>query len=94
MPKRLPNLPVTRHTPSRATRLRMLPLALMLTGLFAAAPMLSMAGQAPPLMLPKVYQPGVSLSDYWASEKYDGVRGYWDGEKLLTRGGERIAAPA
>lgn len=24
----------------------------------------------------------------------NGVRGYWDGEKLLTRGGERIAAPA
>ena len=94
MPKRLQNPSVTRHTPSRATRLRMLPLALMLTGLFAAAPILSMAEQAPPLMLPKVYQPGVSLSDYWTSEKYDGVRGYWDGEKLLTRGGARIAAPA
>jgi DNA ligase-1 len=34
------------------------------------------------------------VPDYWVSEKYDGVRGYWDGEKLLTRGGERIAAPA
>ena len=45
-------------------------------------------------MLAKSYQPGISLSDYWVSEKYDGVRGYWDGEKLLTRGGERIAAPA
>ncbi|AYQ29449.1 DNA ligase [Polaromonas sp. SP1] len=49
---------------------------------------------APPLMLAKNYQPGISLSDHWVSEKYDGVRGYWDGEKLLTRGGERIAAPA
>ena len=50
--------------------------------------------QAPQLMLAKAYHPGIALTDYWVSEKYDGVRGYWDGEKLLTRGGERIAAPA
>ncbi|CAN5266136.1 DNA ligase [soil metagenome] len=48
---------------------------------------------APPLMLANVYHPGVNLADYWVSEKYDGVRGYWDGEKLLTRGGERVNAP-
>ncbi|MCJ7798808.1 MAG: DNA ligase, partial [Polaromonas sp.] len=54
-----------------------------------------MAAEAsPPLMLAKVYHAGVSLSDYWVSEKFDGVRGYWDGEKLLTRGGEKIRAPA
>lgn len=52
------------------------------------------APQAPELMLAKAYRPGISVADYWVSEKYDGVRGYWDGEKLLTRGGERIAAPA
>ena len=94
MPKRLQNLSATRHMPSSITRARMLPLALMLAGLLAAAPVLSLAEQAPPLMLAKVYQNGVSLSDYWVSEKYDGVRVYWDGEKLLTRGGERVAAPA
>ena len=48
----------------------------------------------PALMLARVYHPGVVLRDYWVSEKYDGVRGFWDGEKLLTRGGERVAAPA
>ena len=48
----------------------------------------------PALMLAKVYHPGVVIKDYWVSEKYDGVRGFWDGEKLLTRGGERVAAPA
>ena len=47
----------------------------------------------PSLMLANVYHPGIHLADYWVSEKYDGVRGYWDGEKLLTRGGERIQAP-
>lgn len=86
-------------------RLTALPLLLLAAGLLtlalplpaavatgsAAAPS---APGAPPLMLAKAYQPGISLPDYWVSEKYDGVRGYWDGEKLLTRGGERIAAPA
>ncbi|MDH6164987.1 DNA ligase-1 [Variovorax boronicumulans] len=49
---------------------------------------------APPLMLADVYRPGMSLADYWVSEKYDGVRGYWDGKQLWTRGGEPVAAPA
>lgn len=51
--------------------------------------------QAPPaLLLARVYQPGLPLADYWVSEKYDGVRGYWDGERLRTRGGEPITPPA
>ena len=45
-------------------------------------------------MLAEVYRHGMSLGDYWVSEKYDGVRGYWDGQRLWTRSGERIAAPA
>ena len=57
-------------------------------------PGVSWAGDAPALMLAKVYRPGVSLRDYWLSEKYDGLRGFWDGQRLLTRGGEVIAAPA
>ncbi len=49
---------------------------------------------APPsLMLANVYRSGIVLADYWVSEKYDGVRGYWDGTALWTRGGERITAP-
>jgi len=46
-----------------------------------------------PLMLANVYRPGIALHDYWVSEKYDGVRAYWDGSQLLTRGGERIVVP-
>ena len=49
---------------------------------------------APPLMLANVYRDEIILADYWVSEKLDGVRAYWDGEKLLTRGGKRIMAPA
>ncbi|MEO7953733.1 MAG: DNA ligase [Polaromonas sp.] len=52
------------------------------------------AESRPPLMLPNSYHAGIALPDYWVSEKYDGVRGYWDGEKLLTRGGQLINAPA
>lgn len=47
----------------------------------------------PPVMLANVYRSDTPLADYLVSEKLDGARGYWDGEKLLTRGGERIEAP-
>jgi DNA ligase-1 len=51
--------------------------------------------QPPPLILANVYgaDADIDLSDYWVSEKQDGVRGYWDGEKLLTRAGNVIRAP-
>lgn len=48
----------------------------------------------PPLMLAKVWQEHFDPADFWISEKLDGVRAYWDGTKLLSRGGERIHAPA
>ena len=69
-------------------------LFLLLAGLILAGLPLAKAGAASPLMLANVYRPGIDLAAYWVSEKLDGVRGYWDGERLLTRGGERIAAPA
>lgn len=33
------------------------------------------------------------ISDYLVSEKLDGVRGFWDGEKLYSRSGRLIAVP-
>jgi DNA ligase-1 len=62
-------------------------------GLLPWLPTLGRAS-ARPLMLANVYRPGRPLADYWVSEKYDGVRAYWDGEQLWTRHGHRIAAPA
>ncbi|MBX3587583.1 MAG: DNA ligase [Ramlibacter sp.] len=56
-------------------------------------PALSAPG-APPLMLARLYAPGVPVADYGVSEKYDGLRGYWDGRQLWTRGGERVVTPA
>ncbi len=66
----------------------------LLAGLAGLALPASAATGSPPLMLANVYRPGMALQDYWVSEKLDGVRGYWDGSQLLTRGGERVAAPA
>lgn len=50
--------------------------------------------QAPALMLANRYHPGIDLGAYWVSEKLDGVRAYWDGRQLLSRGGHPIHAPA
>jgi DNA ligase-1 len=66
---------------------------LMAAGLAGALPLQALAA-APALMLADVYRPGMPLAGYWVSEKYDGVRGYWDGQRLWTRGGIRVAAPA
>ena len=68
--------------------------AFVLAGLAFLAPAALARNAAPPLMLAEVYRRGMPLADYWVSEKYDGVRAYWDGKQLWTRGGERIVAPA
>ena len=66
---------------------------LIALGLLPFVPTTSHAG-ARSLMLANVYRPELPLADYWVSEKYDGVRGYWDGQQLWTRHGHRIHAPA
>jgi DNA ligase 1 len=67
---------------------------LLVLGAWALGPARAAEGTPPALMLAKVWRAGMPLADYWVSEKYDGVRGFWDGSQLLTRGGRRIAAPA
>jgi DNA ligase 1 len=47
----------------------------------------------PPLQLATKYQQGVVVSDYWVSEKLDGVRGYWNGQQLSTRNGNILSPP-
>jgi DNA ligase 1 len=49
---------------------------------------------APPLLLANTYHDGIDLARYWVSEKYDGIRGYWNGQQLLSRAGNVIHAPA
>ncbi len=47
----------------------------------------------PELLLAKTYQHEINLSDYWVSEKLDGVRAYWNGEILVSRQGHTFNAP-
>lgn len=49
--------------------------------------------EPPELTLANVYQKGMSLDGYWVSEKLDGVRSYWTGERFLSRGGHEYRAP-
>lgn len=51
-------------------------------------------GAPPAVSLAKVYEDGRDPTGYWVSEKLDGVRGYWDGSRLLTRAGNPLVAPA
>ncbi len=48
----------------------------------------------PNLILANVYRDNVELSEYFVSEKYDGVRGFWDGERLVSRSGRFFNPPA
>lgn len=47
----------------------------------------------PQLMLANIYHEGLDLSQYWVSEKYDGVRAIWNGKQLVSRGGHIYHAP-
>lgn len=51
----------------------------------------------PELMLANVYGKNTSdqidIKHYWISEKYDGVRAYWDGRHLVSRQGHVYQAP-
>jgi DNA ligase-1 len=77
-----------------AAWLRWLLLSLLLAQLVAPSLPLHANETKPRLMLAKVYHPGLDLQDYWVSEKYDGMRGYWDGQQLRTRGGQLVFSPA
>ena len=61
--------------------------------LLSNQPALSRDVPKPDLMLAKVYHEGIDLSDYWVSEKYDGVRALWDGKQFISRGGNIYHAP-
>ncbi len=49
--------------------------------------------RSPALLLANVWSPSIDPTGWWISEKYDGLRGYWDGRKLWSRKGTAIQAP-
>lgn len=50
--------------------------------------------EAPAILLAEVYRPQIDPAAYWISEKFDGVRGIWDGQTLRFRSGNLVHAPA
>ena len=60
-------------------------------GSFASLP--ALATQPPALWLANSYLGNENLTDYWVSEKYDGIRGYWDGHQLVSRSGKSLNPP-
>ena len=66
-----------------------------LFALLAAPPWAAAQGEAPPApQLARSYRGGLHLPDWLVSEKYDGVRAWWDGQALYSRTGRRLPAPA
>ncbi|NVK42614.1 MAG: DNA ligase [Oceanospirillaceae bacterium] len=62
----------------------------------ATAPLVpceQLAAAPVPMMLAEDYRSDVDVGDFWVSEKLDGVRARWDGQRLLTRGGYPVEAP-
>ncbi|MDO6460890.1 DNA ligase [Granulosicoccaceae sp. 1_MG-2023] len=61
----------------------------------APLPLAAAPDIAPPVKLARhMEDTAVDYQKYYFSEKYDGVRAWWDGQNLLTRSGRVIAAPA
>lgn len=79
------------HATRRITAELIAKSALLGSTVVAATPV---AAEPPPLLLANDYdEADIELSHYWVSEKYDGMRAYWDGAHLLTRAGHLIHAP-
>ncbi|MGE5190922.1 MAG: DNA ligase, partial [Deltaproteobacteria bacterium] len=49
--------------------------------------------QGPPLLLAQVWENDIDLAGWWMSEKLDGVRAYWDGQRFISRLGNEFHAP-
>ena len=49
--------------------------------------------ETPPLTLLKRWNASIDPTGWWMSEKYDGIRGYWDGARMWTRQGRPVAIP-
>ena len=52
------------------------------------------AEPSPTLLLANVLNSQADVSQYWVSEKLDGVRAIWNGRELHFRSGRPVAAPA
>jgi len=50
--------------------------------------------QSPPIQLATQFREKIDIKQYYVSEKLDGIRGYWDGNKLISKRGTPFTAPS
>ncbi len=62
------------------------------TVMLAALPAFAIA-TLPQLQLAQAYQQSQAVSEFWISEKLDGVRIFWDGKQMRSRSGQWIKLP-
>ncbi len=55
---------------------------------------LQLTRSKPALLLGKEWTEDTDISGWWISEKLDGVRALWTGEEFVSRGGNKLNAPA
>ncbi len=61
---------------------------------FSSSVVFALSTDTPDLLLAKTYKnKDIDINQYWISEKYDGVRAYWDGSQLRSRQGNVYHAP-
>lgn len=78
----------------RLTNLKRFSLLLSLAAsLLCSRPAAPAAQPNPPLLLANELGPQIDPSKYLVSEKYDGVRAFWDGKILRFRSGRAVHAP-
>ena len=54
---------------------------------------ISLEAKKPELLLLNNYQDDINVTSWYMSEKLDGVRAFWDGEKLISRSGKVFQTP-
>ncbi|MGD7034272.1 DNA ligase [Methylotuvimicrobium buryatense] len=75
---------------NKANRFNLVRLLLIPIFLFVAS---AAAIEKPDIMQAKVFDPSIDVTEYWVSEKLDGVRARWDGKQLISKNGHLLHAP-
>ena len=89
------SLPIERRTCKHLRQLRGDEAEQARVGQSMAAPLLQTTKvPAPPLLLAETWSESHDPTGWWLSEKLDGVRAYWDGNRFLSRQGNVYHAPA
>ena len=84
--------PQTTNGKPQTTTVMSSPAAVVMSAVNTPAPRVE--PKAPPVLLAHTWDKEADLTGWWMSEKLDGVRCWWTGEKFLSREGNEYRAPA